>query len=450
MRGNKSGYLRRGIFVFAGVFSLALLFFLFLSIGGIYDPLNIGEALNRYWMKDRETPNVSGDEYDPATPNNGANSEGNDNNLADDSTKSSDKDDANKDNNANKDNANALVPPADRESNAQPIYFKAVGDIMLGRGVEYHLNNQGRDYTFPFREVVDVLKSGDIVFGNLEVPMTDSEHGLDPSGKYVIKSSKKAVESIKYAGFNVLNLANNHIMDYYEKGLLDTIDALEEYEIMYFGAGKNISEARKPAILTVKGIKIAFLGYTDMAEYVYKGDPMISFVAGEDKSGVAPRKYDLIKEDMEKIRDTVDLLVISLHWGVENSFEVTGEQREFAYKLIDDGADVILGHHPHRFQGVEIYKNKPIIYSLGNFIFDQNDKLNQESFIVDMVFTGNKLSSLELLPIRVIDKTHVTMPKGQSAMEMLNRELELCGKLGSRCAIVDDKIVFNIKSENSK
>ena len=131
MRGNKSGYLRRGIFVFAGVFSLALLFFLFLSIGGIYDPLNIGEALNRYWMKDRETPNVSGDEYDPATPNNGANSEGNDNNLADDSTKSSDKDDANKDNNANKDNANAFVPPADRESNAQPIYFKAVGDIML-------------------------------------------------------------------------------------------------------------------------------------------------------------------------------------------------------------------------------------------------------------------------------------------------------------------------------
>lgn len=325
------------------------------------------------------------------------------------------------------------------------LRIKAVGDIVLGRGVEYHLNNQGKDYTYPFQYVVDILRSGDIVFGNLEVPMTESDHGLDPKGKYVIKSKEKAAEGVKYAGFNVLNLANNHIMDYYERGLFDTINILEKNNIEHCGAGKNIDEARKPAILKVKEIKVAVLGYTDMAEYIYKGNPMISFEAGEDKSGVVPRKYELIKEDIDEIRENVDLIIVSLHWGVEDSFEVTDEQKEFAHKLIDDGADIILGHHPHKFQGVEIYEGKPIVYSMGNFIFDQNDPLKQESFIVSIEFAGKKLISLELLPVRTISKTHIIMPKGKDAMELLKRELELCGKLGSKCAIVDDKIVFNIK-----
>jgi poly-gamma-glutamate capsule biosynthesis protein CapA/YwtB (metallophosphatase superfamily) len=330
-------------------------------------------------------------------------------------------------------------------SKPEPFYIKAVGDIVLGRGVEYHLNNQEKDYTYPFQYVADILRSGDIIFGNLEVPMTESDHGLDPKGKYVIKSREKAAEGIKYAGFNVLNLANNHIMDYYEKGLFDTISTLEKYNIEYCGAGKNIDEARKPATLKVKDTKVAVLGYTDMAEYIYKGNPMISFAAEEDKSGVAPRKYELIKEDIEKIRENVDIIIISLHWGVEDSFEVTEEQKEFAHNLIDDGADIILGHHPHKFQGIEIYEGKPIVYSMGNFIFDQNDPLKQESFIVDMEFINNKLTSLELLPVRTISKTHIIIPKGEEAKELLKRELELCGKLGSKCAIVDDKIVFNIK-----
>jgi len=334
---------------------------------------------------------------------------------------------------------------AGKTNEPDPLYIKAVGDVVLGRGVEYHLNNQEKDYTYPFQYVADILRAGDIVFGNLEVPMTESNHSLDPKGKYVIKSREKAAEGIKYAGFNVLNLANNHIMDYYEKGLFDTIATLEKYNIEHCGAGKNIDEARIPAVLKVRDTKIAVLGYTDMAEYVFKGNPMISFAAGEDKSGVASRKYELIKEDIEKIRESVDIIIISFHWGVEDSFEVAEEQKEFAYKIIDDGADIIFGHHPHKFQGVEIYKGKPIVYSMGNFIFDQNDPLKQESFIVDMVFIDKKLASLELLPVRTISKTHIIMPKGEEAIEILKRELELCGKLGSKCAIADDKIVFNIK-----
>jgi uncharacterized protein YqfA (UPF0365 family) len=182
---------------------------------------------------------------------------------------------------------------------------------------------------------------------------------------------------------------------------------------------------------------------TDQAE----ADKRIAQAKAEERRAmaVAPRKYELIKEDIEKIRENVDIIIISLHWGVEDSFEVTEEQKEFAHNLIDDGADIILGHHPHKFQGIEIYEGKPIVYSMGNFIFDQNDPLKQESFIVDMEFINNKLTSLELLPVRTISKTHIIIPKGEEAKELLKRELELCGKLGSKCAIVDDKIVFNIK-----
>lgn len=333
------------------------------------------------------------------------------------------------------------------ETPIQPQSLKVVaaGDILLGRGVEYHINRVEKDFTYPFSKVADILRQGDVIFGNLEAPLTESTTSLDPNGKIVLKSPEKAAEGIKYAGFNVLNLANNHIMDYYERGLLDTIAVLDKYGIAYAGAGKNIDEARKPAVIEKNGLKIAVLSYTDMADLTFKGNPMLSFAAGEEKSGVAPRKYELIKEDMDAIRDTIDILIVSLHWGVENSFHATEEQRKFAYNLIDDGADIILGHHPHRFQGVEIYNGKPIIYSLGNFIFDQNDPNNQESFIVNMEFKDKKLAFMQLIPIRTIEKNHVIIPKGDDAIDMLKRELELCGKLGSKCAIVNDTIEFNIK-----
>jgi poly-gamma-glutamate capsule biosynthesis protein CapA/YwtB (metallophosphatase superfamily) len=338
--------------------------------------------------------------------------------------------------------SNKSVEPINQ---SQSVKIVAAGDILLGRGVEYHINRVQKDFTYPFRNVADILRKGDVVFANLEAPLTESTKSLDPNGKIVLKSPQKAADGIKYAGFNVLNLANNHIMDYYEEGLLDTIEVLEKHGIAYAGAGKNINEARQPAIIEKNGLKVAVLSYTDMAELTFKGNPMLSFAADEDKSGVAPRKYELIKEDMDSIRENADILIISLHWGVENSFSVTEEQREFAYRLIDDGADIILGHHPHRFQGVEIYNGKPIIYSLGNFIFDQNDPNNQESFIVHMELKDKKLSYMQLIPVRTIEKNHIIIPKGDDAIEMLKRELELCGKLGSKCAIVNDIIEFNIK-----
>ncbi len=323
----------------------------------------------------------------------------------------------------------------------------AVGDILLGRGVEKRLEKENKDFTYPFLQVADILKKGDIVFGNLEESITDSTKslvGINQGGKYVLKNKVKAFEGIKYAGFNLLSLANNHILDYYEKGLYDTIDILDRNGIAHAGAGKNMEEARKLAIVEKNGYKVGLLSYTDMSEVLYKGNPPLMFIAGKDKAGVAPTKTEYVMEDVAKARSKVDILIVSFHWGKEESFDVLPSQRELSHKLLDSGVDIILGHHPHQFHGIEIYKGKPIVYSMGNFIFDQNDPENQESFILNMSYLENKLVSFSAIPVRTVEKSQIVPQTGLDAAGMINREVDLSMKLGSKCIIKDSTIVFDL------
>jgi len=334
--------------------------------------------------------------------------------------------------------AEADEPAAEEEPE---LRFIAVGDIMLGRGVEYWVKKNG-GYKTAFEKVKHILGNGDVVFGNLECPLTSSQKGLSKNGKIVLKAAPESVTALTSAGFNLMSLSNNHIMDYYETGLFDTMELLDQNGIIYAGAGRNIDQARELAVIEKNGLKIGLLAYTDMAEIVFAGDPYLSFAAGPEKSGVAPIKYEMIKEDIEKARDKVDLLAVSLHWGIEDSFKVTAEQVEFAHNLIDDGADIILGHHPHQFQGIEIYNGKPIIYSMGNILFDQNESENMESFIVDMKYKGTELTEFTATPVRIIKKSYVEVQTGSDAANILNRQIELCRKLGTEPETVNDILVF--------
>ncbi len=321
----------------------------------------------------------------------------------------------------------------------------AVGDVMLGRGVGTRLRNKDKGYLYAFEEVFETLNSGDIVFCNLEAPITDRTHSLYKSGKIVLKSSVASFEAIKQAGFNVISLANNHTMDYYAEGLMDTIDILDENNILYAGAGKNLEEARKPAVMEVDGMKVGILAYSDMAHYVFAGDPYVKFEAEAEKPGIAPTNIKYILEDIEKLKDRVDILILSLHWGVEESFVIPEEQRNMAHMLIDGGADLILGHHTHQFQGIEMYKGKPIVYSMGNFIFDQNDPENQESFILKLNYEDSILKSFTGIPVRTIGKCRVTMPKGDEAMNILKRQVELCRRLGTESVIDMENDILKIQ-----
>ncbi|MDD4681475.1 MAG: AmmeMemoRadiSam system protein B, partial [Clostridia bacterium] len=251
------------------------------------------------------------------------------------------------------------------------LHIIGVGDIMLGRGVGDSLKANGFGFLHPFTEIFDCFENADILFGNLEQPITSHEKSLDKNYKYILESVPEAIQGIQYAGFNMLSLANNHMMDYYWEGLDDTITILDDSDISHAGAGRDLIDARKPAIIEKKGLKIALLAYTDMAYVEYRGNPPLYFAADIHKPGVAPLRLELIQEDIQKVREQVDIIILSLHWGEEDSFRISEQQKKLAHELSDAGADIILGHHPHWFQGIEIYNGKPIVYSLGNFIFDQ-------------------------------------------------------------------------------
>jgi poly-gamma-glutamate capsule biosynthesis protein CapA/YwtB (metallophosphatase superfamily) len=346
------------------------------------------------------------------------------------------------------------IPETDQEKNEEkikavkPLKFIAVGDILLGRAVKQRVIKKSERYLYPFLKVADILNSGDVVFGNLEESITDSTKsltGIHQDGKYVLKNDVEAILGLKYAGFNLLSIANNHILDYYETGLFDTQKILSANNIAYAGAGKNLEEARKLTVIEKGGLKIGLLAYSDMAYVVYKGDPQLCFLAGKNNSGVAPTKEEYIKEDILKAKGSVDLLVVSFHWGIENSFDTTKKQIDFAHYLLDNGVDMILGHHPHRTQGVEIYKGKPIFYSLGNFIFDQNVPDNMQGFIMKMEFKEKKLSSLSALPYKILNKCQIVPQTGVSATAMFQRQIKLCEKLSTVCKADKDELVFDIK-----
>ena len=341
------------------------------------------------------------------------------------------------------------VPAQPPEPLTPELRFMAVGDIMLGRGVGARLRKAG-GYEKAFEKVASYMNLGDIVFANLETPLTDSNHGLDKERKIVLKAEPESVVALTDAGINLISLSNNHILDYYEKGLFDTMELLDKNGIKHAGAGRNIEEARTPAIIEKNGLKTALLAYTTFAELTYAGKPYQNFAAGPEKSGLVRDRYETIREDIQKIRDQVDLVAVSMHWGVEDSFKVTNEQKELAHKLIDDGADMILGHHPHQCQGIELYKGKPILYSMGNFLFDQNDPENMESFIIDMKYKGVELTEFSALPVRIINKSIVEIQTGSNAAALLKRQAELCRELGTEPVIQDDKLIFKINLEGEQ
>ncbi len=319
----------------------------------------------------------------------------------------------------------------------------AVGDIMLGRGVYDELKSQGLSFSHPFMEVSDILNQGDILFGNLEHPITDCKDSLDGRYKYILRCEPDAVSGLRYAGFNLLSLANNHIMDFYESGLSDTMRILNENDIVYAGAGPNLAEARKAAIIEINGIRTGLLAYTDMAETVYRGNPPICFAADDTKAGVAPLIPAFVEEDIKNIRDKVDLLILSLHWGVEDSFDVTAEQTQLAHQFCDAGADLILGHHPHRVQGFEIYNGKPIIYSLGNFLFDQPSPESRETFILNITYENNTLFRLKAIPVRAVNNFLILPQKGSEVTALLENQYKRSLDLGTECRIEDGCLVID-------
>jgi poly-gamma-glutamate synthesis protein (capsule biosynthesis protein) len=238
-----------------------------------------------------------------------------------------------------------------------------VGDIMLDRGVELEIKKNGNsDFKFPFLKIKKDLEEADILFGNLEGPISDK--GQKVGSIYSFRMDPKAIDGLLFAGFDILSLANNHMLDYSRKAMEDTFSRLREAGIGYTGAGINKAEAYSPIIKEVNGTKIAFLAFTNLGA--------LSWEATADKSGMALFSKDRLEDAIKNAKNKSNLVVVSFHFGDEYKTSPTSEQKSLARSAIDFGADLVIGHHPHVVEPLEEYKGKYIAYSLGNFVFDQN------------------------------------------------------------------------------
>lgn len=265
-----------------------------------------------------------------------------------------------------------------------------VGDVMFASKVDDLLKKNGYDY--PYKYVKSYLEKADIAVANLETPVTTK--GEAQKKEYVYRSSPFALPEMKKAGIDLVNLANNHSMDYGQEGLIDTLTLLDEQGIKHVGAGMNSAEAYSHVLLEQNGIKIAFLGFSRVV-------PETSWYAGKSKPGIAETySTKLPTEAIAKARGEADLVVVILHWGEERKDRPAKIQTDLAHQYIDEGADLVIASHPHVLQGLEQYKGKWIAYSLGNFIFTTNETPETwESVIVEASCTKERNCDLHLVPI---------------------------------------------------
>ena len=310
------------------------------------------------------------------------------------------------------------------EAPSAELRIAAVGDIMLGGTAAPEMQKYGYDH--PFEQTKNILKQAQIVFGNLEGPLTDAGTA-EAAKQYVFRSPPdKVAPALARAGFNVVSLANNHTLDYGSEGLEDTRAALDKAGISHAGAGRNAIEARQPVYMMADGVTVAVLAYS----LTFPEE----FWAGLDKPGTAFGHEKHVRADVATARQTADIVVVSFHWGQEGKTELRDYQTQLAHAAIDAGASAVLGHHPHILQGVEQYKHGVILYSLGNFAFGSFSNTATRSAIALLTFRDRQWRELRMVPLNVKNAEVVFQPRplvGRDATEVVEHLQQLSQLLGT-------------------
>jgi len=271
------------------------------------------------------------------------------------------------------------------------IIIAAVGDIGLGREVNWQIQ-QHNDPTFPFQKTAEILKKADLTIGNLEGPLIEN-CPLTRTGMKFCGDPKNA-EGLMFAGLDLINLANNHISNYGSEGINQTIKVLKNHQIDYF-------DPEKIAFKKINGLTIAFLGFDDIVRHV-----------NEEK----------LVQKIQEAKNQASLVILNFHWGTEYQSQPNKRQRYLAHLAIDHGADLIIGHHPHVLQPGEYYQNKLILYSLGNFVFDQ--MWSQETrlgAIALITIESSQIKKVNLVPFLIHHSCQPQPITGPEKIKVINQ-----------------------------
>lgn len=283
-----------------------------------------------------------------------------------------------------------LMPPRVNASLAppEPIRLIAGGDVNLGRGTEKRL--RAGTIVDPLGGVAPALRSAQVAFVNLECALGSAQKKPAFKKAYNLGGSTTSIALLANAGIDVVSLANNHTLDFGPAVLKEMQTALDGVGVRYFGAGKNLAESRRPAYVYVHGSTLAFLGYG--------GAHASDYYAKPDRPGISPILLKHIREDLKIVRPQSDWVIVSIHWGMEYTHRPSRYQRELAHAIIDAGADVLLGHHAHVYQGIERYKGKVIAYSLGNLLFDQVKRTTNSGILLEIALGQTAIEEVRVIP----------------------------------------------------
>jgi poly-gamma-glutamate capsule biosynthesis protein CapA/YwtB (metallophosphatase superfamily) len=293
------------------------------------------------------------------------------------------------------------APAAPPHTESGDLLISAVGDMMLDASSRPVISGMG--YNYPFAEVRRLFKGSQVIFGNLEGPLTD-RGTAETDKKFTFRSPPDKVSAaLKNAGFTVVSLANNHMLDYGPDGLAQTIDTLDAAGIKHAGAGADLAAARQPAIIEAGGKKIAVLAYSITLPE--------NFYAAAHKPGTAFAREEQVREDVMAARKQADIVLVSFHWGQEGKTVLRDYQKSIGHLAIDSGADAVIGSHPHILQGIEHYKNGVILYSMGNFTFGSYSSHSTRSAVAQLRFHNGRLAEVKMFPINVNNFEVAFQPK---------------------------------------
>jgi poly-gamma-glutamate capsule biosynthesis protein CapA/YwtB (metallophosphatase superfamily) len=327
-------------------------------------------------------------------------------------------------------------------------------------------------------DVAELLRSGDEAFVNVEVVLSDVDEAADKM--ICLRAEPRLASEVARLGATVATVANNHALDFGWQGLADTVECLSTSGVRTVGAGRNAEEAARASVLDSGGMRIAFLGFActlpngssaaerraGIAGIRIHSRFVVDAVTFDETPGMSPfvettARADDVERAVEAIRSAkaqADAVVVGIHWGVPVGWmadfqgKLAEYQQPLGRALIDAGASVVAGHHPHTLHGIELYRGRPILYSLGNFLFHSlfDDGLDlqrtyppyrmdslaaaegRESVIARAEIQRNGEVSLELVPVWLDEQGEPTLPDERTGRAILARMDELSRELGTR------------------
>lgn len=331
---------------------------------------------------------------------------------------------------------NDLLHPDDLESRLCGVRnahydLATVGDVMTGMRMRHRISRYGQDYAFAW--VRPVLQRTAVVVGNLEGPFAESARQESTTRNFSYKVNPKSAASLRRAGFSAMTIANNHLLDCGREGVRETLETLAGQGIKAIGGGLDEASAHKAAIFETRGGRIGLLGYYWNRRTAADGD----------LPGSARDLPELVERDIERLKRRVDRVAVMVHWGVPYRRQPLAEDRMKAHHFIDCGADIVIGHHPHIIQPLEVYRGRPIFFSIGNFAFGSGNS-RAESLLLCFRFLGD-LIEVDILPVYVQNRDPRLnyQPKvmcGKAALQTLRRLALISGEdgklleLGGFCA----------------